>query len=98
MQMALTRSITLGGRGAMTRDFRCEFRNLYDRVDHLHLTLSQALTQIQEQDPTETRVREHLAAHRTDLVKVLRDHVEAFIESFGSLASGPSTDTRRNVN
>ncbi len=82
----------------MTRDFKREFRHLYDRVDRLHLALAESLAQIQNQEPTETPVRERLAAHNRDLRKILQDHVEAFIESFGSYALRPRADTQWKLN
>ncbi len=80
------------------RDFRCEFRHLYNRVDPLYLALSELLAQIQEQESMAARVEEGLAAYNHDLRKILQDHVEAFIESFGSLALGPRTDTNWKLN
>lgn len=82
----------------MTKDFKREFRDLYDSVDRLHITLSEVLTRIQQGQPPETSAREHLAVYTSDLVKILQDHVEAFIESFGPPLLSPPSDTSRNLN
>jgi hypothetical protein len=87
-----------GVEGAVTKDFKREFRNLYDSVDRLHITLSEVLTRVQQGEPPETSAREHLAVYTSDLVKILQDHVEAFIESFGPPLLGPPSDTSRNLN
>lgn len=90
--------ISGGVESAVTKDYKREFRQLYDSVDRLHIALSEVLTRIQTERPPEYAAREHLAAYTSDLVRILQDHVEAFIESFGPPLLGPPTDTSRNLN